>query len=467
MNLPINGRIAIIDDQIIQALPIIEVLSKQQCPILYFSGDLRFLPDETDNYNDIRVLFLDIELNGNNETPKVIKRSRLISVLNRVISVDNFPYVLIYWSRHYPQDKELVEAEVFTSPELKNKRPIAFLSANKSDFFSYTGDRTPEFDENLEILFARVDDILGEHLAFSYLVEWENAIHSSTDSTLQTAFRPIHNYDQWANEANHLLTSLGKSVAGHHYRNMDPKTKMANSFMGLNNILQDEIEAETSSTDIDYRELEVNEEILEVGNRYGLNTKLLFSKTDEAREYPGALMKNGDAAQSGVYNSILNSALRNKISEEVVKENEHLSSSKIDEASSADKKTLEKELKAIIRAKRAPFDDAVEKVVLIVTSLCDYVQKKAKNCRVLKGIILPAECLEYLSGSDAIYCSPIFEYNEKDSVLIVDLKYFFTKEGSFPEDQYEHIMRVRNLMLAEIQSRLARHITRSGLLFLE
>lgn len=45
MNIPKNGRIAVIDDQLNQALPIINVLSKRQLPLTYFSGDAAYLPE--------------------------------------------------------------------------------------------------------------------------------------------------------------------------------------------------------------------------------------------------------------------------------------------------------------------------------------------------------------------------------------------------------------------------------------
>ena len=62
MSLPINGRITIIDDQFDQALPIINVLSKNKQAYTYYSGDLQFLPNQDEVPNDIRLLFLDINL---------------------------------------------------------------------------------------------------------------------------------------------------------------------------------------------------------------------------------------------------------------------------------------------------------------------------------------------------------------------------------------------------------------------
>ena len=104
MNLPLNGRIAIIDNELEQALPLMKVFAKNQMPYVFYKGDdISYLPGDDAMHNDIRLLFLDINLiNSKTPTEKEVKSS-LYSVIRRVISENNFPYSLIYWSR---QEKE-------------------------------------------------------------------------------------------------------------------------------------------------------------------------------------------------------------------------------------------------------------------------------------------------------------------------------------------------------------------------
>ena len=112
--LPINGRIAIVDDQLSQAAPLIKTLSKNRLPHTYFSGEVEFLPDTNDNDNDIRILFLDINLIDNSEHENKVLKSRLIPVINRIISLNNYPYIIVYWSRH-EHHKNLIEDDIFKS----------------------------------------------------------------------------------------------------------------------------------------------------------------------------------------------------------------------------------------------------------------------------------------------------------------------------------------------------------------
>jgi hypothetical protein len=170
MSLPKNGRIAIIDDQFDQALPIINVLSKNKQAFTYYSGDIKYLPNQTDISNDIRLLFLDINLIDNAEhSVKEIKGS-LITVLRRVIPENNHPYLLVYWSRH-ERDKHIIE-DIFTN-DLQTRKPIAYTSAIKSDFFDLEGNLIADENE-LERLMQLPNELLNNYVSYRYLLEWEN-----------------------------------------------------------------------------------------------------------------------------------------------------------------------------------------------------------------------------------------------------------------------------------------------------
>ena len=90
--LPINGRVAIVDNSLEQAQPLMQELSKRRIPFEYYDGKYENFPDEDTDYNDIRVLFLDLNLIDN----KVHTAKELYSVLNptinRIIRKDNFTY---------------------------------------------------------------------------------------------------------------------------------------------------------------------------------------------------------------------------------------------------------------------------------------------------------------------------------------------------------------------------------------
>ena len=90
--IPLNGRIAIVDDQIEQALPLMRVFAKNNIPYVFYKGTApEFLPERPEN--DIRILFLDLNLlDGRDNQPKEI-RSALAEIA--VLSVNNSPVRLL------------------------------------------------------------------------------------------------------------------------------------------------------------------------------------------------------------------------------------------------------------------------------------------------------------------------------------------------------------------------------------
>ena len=62
MELPFSGKIVIIDNEPKEAAPLLQILSKKRLPHVYFTGDQLLLPDEGNAFEDVRIIFLDINL---------------------------------------------------------------------------------------------------------------------------------------------------------------------------------------------------------------------------------------------------------------------------------------------------------------------------------------------------------------------------------------------------------------------
>ena len=98
---------------------------------------------------------------------------------------------------------------------------------------------------------------------------------------------------------------------------------------------------------------------------------------------------------------------------------------------------------------------------VLVTPACDYAQKKVKYDRILQGVMIDAKYKDYTnSQSVACYVSPIFEYEHQKRIMVLNFRYLITKDIN--EENIKPLFRLRNSILAEIQSKLARHINRQG-----
>lgn len=454
MNIPKNGRIAIIDDQINQALPIIQLLSKYEMPHSYFSADIEYLPEE--RTNDIRILFLDINLLGNGSYPIKTIKATLISVLNRVISPSNFPYVIIYWSRHEDEYKELIEEDIFNDA-LQDRKPIGFLSLNKSEFFDLDSNLIDGANEKIDSLLNTVSQLINQDLAHSYLIQWENMVHSSGDSTLQEVFSFYHEYTNWTDNANFILNKLGKSYSGNSFTLLDDETKIKSSYHALNNVFLDSLETINNQSEIlTPQSLSSNPNNVNEENIYTINKKLLIGDSvNDDLKYPGTIIENKDPSSNNPFATFFSDVF-NRFSVEVDSNNEL--------TEQEEKKVRKKKSSKL----RKTIRETWKKIYLIVTPLCDYVQCKSKYNRVVQGVMIESKYRKYLDNkSEAIFISPVFAVEDKTYVIVLHFRYFFTAINCKKEEYLTPLFRFRQEMLAEVQSKLARHISRQGILFLE
>ncbi|MBP5422503.1 MAG: hypothetical protein J6Y78_08700 [Paludibacteraceae bacterium] len=431
--IPLNGRIAIVDDQIEQALPLMRVFAKNNIPYVYYKGtDPEYLPEQAEN--DIRILLLDLNLlGGRDNLPKDI-RSSLFSVISHIISPNNYPYVLVLWSRQEKEYKEMLE-ELFSNA-LKDRAPITILEWIKSDFFPNFSDEEVNKDEEYKII-DELKKVIAGLPAYSYLMQWENCVHNAADETIQDIFHDFHSKDKWDNNANCVLDMFAKSYLGKYYNDASIEDRAKASLMFLNDVYCDTLESNVIACNFP----EENDLPYSVNGEYKdemaakINGCLLLSNLFDSSCQPGCVLpidlkeENTKYFHELFHDCFITGGLSNK-----------------------DAKQLKKDIyKSLL-----PFE-------VVVTPDCDYAQMKAKYFRLVQGVIINADFKNYVnSQSDAFYVSPIFEYEGQKRVLVLNYRYLVTYvEGH----QYPNpLFRVRDSVLAEMRSKLARHISRHGIM---
>lgn len=432
--IPINGRIAIVDDVASQALPLMQVLSKNNIPYTFYDGnDSDSFPEKPEN--DIRILFLDLNLLGGKvQRPKEI-RSSLINTLRHLLSPENYPYVLVLWSRQEHEYTEVVE-DIFEK-ELKDRAPIVIKSYVKSVFFPNFAD---EIDTTIDkqIILDELKKILAELPAYSYLLQWENQVHNSADETIGDIFRDFHSCENWKENANCILEMLAKSYLEQSYENVTLETKTKASLLLLNDVLYDCLENGINN------------------NLFGCTEELTHNISDKEADtiackinYRLLLSNNiDDIKQPGCVFKYFSSKKYKAHFEEILKDSCNCS---------------DEEKKAMI--------ETMIPCEVVVTPACDYAQKKSKTNRLVQGFLIESKHVigkkkkikNIDNRTDAIYISPVFEHKNKHYVLVLNFRYFVTDDMATEKKNYP-LFRLRGSMLAEIQSKLARHINRQGII---
>lgn len=371
MYLPINGRVAIIDNEITEVKPLFQIFSKFRIPYTFFdASDSESLPETTDETNDIRLLFLDLNLVDKSSQSEKNVKSSLIAVLNRIVSKNNFPYLIILWSTqensYFPVVQKIFEEE------LHDRKPIAIESFIKSEYIPSNG----EIISGDTKLIDKVVEIFNKHQAFSTLVYWENKVHKSADMVLQNIFSAYHE-DSWANKANFIIEKLSQGYLGlKNYNESGYIDRTKGSLQAFNNIFYDTLETQVNilSNIKEQDLLEFDETLLSKDIILDtLNFKLMASDTELRLDYTGIIGEDTNPRSDSIFKSILTEVLdRSSIENDITG------------FDSLNKSTRNKETKKIRDNIRTNW----KKIYLVVTPLCDTVQNKHKNIRTVKGFII-------------------------------------------------------------------------------
>lgn len=429
MNLPESGRVIIIDDSFKEIEILIKVLSKYRVAVTYFTGRKEELPENP--FSDVRIVFLDVQLEGVTLKDEKTVRSVVIGVISRIIDKENGPFILAIWTKHPevidPIKKALLE---------EGYQPVPF-DIQKSDFFEPDGKPKVEETEMFSSLNGKIQETLKDLGVFSIFLLWENITHNSASSTVNIFSRLIKFDDSntWNNEMLKIFYNLAKAWAGRTLDINNPVEIIKNALFTFRGIFEDNLEKEIYNiqpSSINKFDAEnVNEEI--IGK---LNTSLLLDTTIRSEIYPGNIYE--EEQDEEIIKDILN-----------VNDNDCLVSIK-----------------------------NISKIIsLEVSPLCDFVQKKMRKSRLLKGVLLPKE-VPCSSGDTFniwnrikqkaayIYTSPVFYYSNQVYKIVFDFRYF--SSVSITEIQNKSpVFRLRKEILTDIQIKLASHISRTGVLYLE
>lgn len=445
-NLPINGRIAIVDDQFKQALPLIQELSKRNIPFVYYDGKPEHLPMNNEN-NDIRILFLDINLIDNSVHTVKQLYPVVYATMNRIINDNNFPYILICWSRNSSEYDEIMEK---LKKDFSHKAPIATIPLIKSDFFDLNGDKTTLYDEKINGLFQEIASEMNNHTAFQNLILWENHIHTATNNALAEGLISIDN--NWDQSANWIFTKWGMAFAGKKFNNYSSIEKLQAAYHTLNHFLHESIEEEIEkniNSDINFEE-DKTEQTLSLSK---FNERLLFSFVQTSSKEAGRIVITDEAF----------SEFKDTLCFAINGEDDDLRALL---KGIEDQKEKGKVKKDYYKKIRKQIRDSWDIFKLVINPVCDFTQDKVKRSRVIPGIFIEKKYRELINDkTDALYISPNFYYSKKKNeyFFILDFRYFTSEK----EDKGESCVKLKQQVLAEILSKLSRHINRQGILYID
>ncbi len=484
MFLPTNGRILIVDDKIEQAVPLINVLSKNKLPFTFHTADVNQLPATP--YNDIRLIFLDINLtDGVNED--AIK-AQLQATLTRLVH-PGIPYILIIWSIRENEYEELI-SDLFDT-QIPQLAPIIKVSLSKSQYFSIIPE-TGNYEANANII-SRINTKLKSELdkidSFKLLIYWEKMIHEAISQVILQFSSIIENDKYWSSNLKHIFYKLAHAQLGKTLKNENEVAIIQAVLKTLTSGLNDKIDfnlynsttlpfnLNTKKQGVNYYKLIGENEIKLKWE--DLTTNVIYiNSVEKGRNKVVDKLTNGNADDLASINSFkdiyrhmspkLNTALLIGLEKRLRLQPGNVYYKPV--AGSKKRKLLATYLKGIDKKNDQGFVyqniSAIRFVELECTPICDYSQKKWLRSRILPGLLLHSSFFSLLnSENDSLYKEiPPFQFENEVYKLVFDYRLF--KSINLANDhnkQSNFLFRLKNDVLVDIQARISSHIIRPGI----
>ncbi len=472
-----TGKTLVIDDQYNEARPLLDALSKNQIPFFYTQGkphsDFPLPNSDPKDSQFYNLIFLDLNLDfkfagsqiGNDTEEKTFKGTHA-QILNTILRNDNRSFIIVIWSNEEENFSDHF-LKLFEDDKYTKKRPYKVISLKKSNYFLLTekgyefkkdnNGHTKPFEESL---FKEVMNALKDLEGFKLFCEWDYVVSQSAGETIDdfmSLVNEIANDGQREEYIAKILTLVSISYSGWEgFLGFKTDEERTDSFMlALTQILNDDIDWNVlNKRQSEFKNWRAKtkkdiEGLYEEINHSLLNKKLLICYPNR-KDLTGSVYKLSETSKE------LRRILRDCMHLDLVSKTFIKYKKGRDEDRKKDAQSdffLD-----FIVARLTPIE-------VNVTPLCDIVQNKYINHRILSGFLASAKYSDCIKKSDLafFYKSPIFSFEDRDVFIGLDLRSF----GSCPAEEIEsksYLFTFRTNLTNDIQTRLAAHVSRLGVL---
>lgn len=434
MLFPRCGKVLVIDDQIEEAMPLLNLLGKKGVPAMYYSGSLSELPESP--FNEIRLVFCDLKYNVAPDAKSVA--SNVLSILKSLISEKNGPYILLVWSAHGADYLE----ELQKTLEETQIKPEFILQLDKGEFFalkdngsyldemidsvseldldpadeaqvkklisektySLRSSRREPLPEALENIEKKLAEELKKANLFHLFVLWENTIAMSAIETVNSIYEAIPDKIPAKKKLRAMLFYLARYRLEKQMEGADEEVKFQAAMDSLNELFSYFYFEEVHKLSFDQIELDKIQDLQEIKDLSDAKFnqwKMLAS--GNKGHHPGNVYR--DAEKHFQFHGLI--------------------------AVDAFKKA--EEYQAIVDELGA--NTNIEYILVDLSSDCDIAQKKIFVSRVVPGIMIPTEDVERYhtekkikpqSGEpDYIFSLSPVEFNKKSWYIAFNVNQMF------------------------------------------
>lgn len=435
MNIPLNGRIAIVDDKYKEVKPLMDYFSKQRIPFNYYSGRKTELPDDA-NVNPINLLLLDLNIVETQHNYKSVIGT-LHPILISLCPSDSKPYFLVMWSKKLKDFSKHLRNHFRTNTELKKRKPVRFIELDKSDYFNLAADGSYEFEETkIELLKSTLANELNNVTLLKNFLIWENLVHNKTCESIND-FSSFYNIDKnWDKNTKSIIFHIAKSITGNNdIIKKSDKEKLHIAFQSINTFLAEKIQDSISISSLG-EVSDIKDAIYDANNKKDGIKKPIKEKINTKLHIAIKEFQLDSFEQGNVY--------------KIPNENDMLKKILLREKYDKIARTT------ILRSKPSL-------IQIDLTPVCDYSQDK-DYVRLVYGIIINAKYSAINIKSDFQRQTPNFLLANKDRFLIIDYRHIKTlSKSEITKRKIKPIFKIKRELCTDIQAQLSNQINRPGI----
>lgn len=345
-----SAKVLVIDEDPKDATALLSALGRLGIGAVYVPGNTKeSIPAE--KISGIRIVFLDLQLIDTFESQNYVPHA--VNVMLQSVDFGCRTIGVICWTKN--------EAEVQMVGEILEQKGIQTVFLTK---FSEKAKLVAA--EDPKAILEQITSLLDKQNARKLLWQFEGAVSEAVAKTCDS-LTELCSSDE---ELNLMLASLTFGASEEEITKTASETTAIETLqIGLNGLLQDEIEIKSQNVEAPYEGKFLVDEIgklrdkkLSLAQRAALNGALLFSNT--SRFQPGNVyIKEGWKAASGFPHDVSGGNLRSEVYDFFCPENE----------------------KGIVK----PIAKNAVPCVVEITPSCDFAQGKKFNARFVNGLLIP------------------------------------------------------------------------------
>jgi hypothetical protein len=414
---------------------------------------------------DIRIIFLDLQIVHYKEPDKEANYD--IELLTQLLHRNNCLYILLLWSNNISTELgSLVKSKIKSDPHLP--KPLVIIDLDKTEYFTTKGDKFEPNDSEEKILTNIQKEIMSkieEQNFFHIFNYWDNLINLSSNGVINSFSNIYENSEEYNKKMLSIIYELALANAGKTLKTDNSKDVVYNALLTLNDVFFDSFEKNLLELAYPLKILPYDENLTVTDDiKAKINKKILIADNNSTY-IPGMIFHDDDSTdvKKGIKTSLITRSYDGEKCHVLFCERNGINKNEAfddkDKIKSAYKDrylTFKKELNKKIE------DDPIL-VLCEVTPACDYAQNKYEKHRVLHGLLWPWELSSMLrEHTDYLYISDVIEYEGKNHCFVFDFGHFHAySKGQLAEKR--KLMRLRQEILIDIQSKLASHVHRPGL----